>query len=366
MGAERKEGKTQWVTVRSLAGEPCRIKVPDWSGAVVVTGDITATIQPVEAGEYILPLKQGGQVLVMPREGSAQTVTEFHPVKSTLGAPNHFGIKLGEEPPSGLYWPETPDPMNPLDQLVKVDLQGNPLARTTQVPATPLGTPQRSEMMTPALYLLPTYVPNPKGMVLVCPGGGYNTWNGNVEGFSPAEFLNSQGYDVAILEYTHRERHPGKDDECRPLALKDALAAVNLLKTSREKLGLHTSMLGMMGFQAGGHLAARTMHELGTASPFTKIFLMYPANLDAPGGLNPEVKPPKGLKTQIFVAVGDMYMAPVISSSQAFSEAAKANGEYVEYHLLPGINYAFGVRPGGGLLHKTIEFNKKLKAFLAK
>ena len=236
-----------------------------------------------------------------------------------------------------------------------VDLQGNPVVDASTAATTKPGT---APLKAPRLDLYPTTLPLRKGTFIVCPGGAYHFLATKGEGTIPADFLNSQGYDVVLLEYTVG---PG---DVAARALQDALATVKLLQQNGNKLGLDTTTLGMMGFSAGGHLTARTVHELGAACPFTKVVMIYPAYLDAPNGINDAVKPPPGAKTQFFVAIGDKDAPGWVASSKVYVETAQANGQLAEYHLLPGIPHAFGVTPGDP--STTADFKQKLAAFLAR
>ena len=199
---------------------------------------------------------------------------------------------------------------------------------------------------------------------MVCPGGAYHFLALGGEGLSVADFLNAQGWDAVVLEYTHGGGNGVPESEVRAKAVQDALAAFSLLRQSAEKLDLHTEKLGMMGFSAGGHLTARTVHELGAASPISKEILIYPAYLDAPGGINNDVRPPAGIKTQLFVSIGGKDAPPWIASSKVYADAAKANGQDAEYHFLPGIPHAFDMKPGDPAT--TAAFLQNLAAFLAK
>ena len=86
--------------------------------------------------------------------------------------------------------------------LERVDLQGNPLT-VASPPAPEPGTITATTATKPALILRRTSMPSPKGTFLVCPGGAYHLLALGGEGLLVADFLNAQGYDVAILEYTH-------------------------------------------------------------------------------------------------------------------------------------------------------------------
>ena len=90
---------------------------------------------------------------------------------------------------------------------------------------------------------------------MVCPGGGYGILAINHEGYFVAKKLNEFGYDVAILLY-----HVSAGKETRELAIADAKAALALLQKRGGEFGLSTRKIGVMGFSAGGHLAARLTH----------------------------------------------------------------------------------------------------------
>ena len=64
ISASRKDGTTQWVRVKSLAGEPCRIK-PSLSGKIRARlSTTTVLLDPMGDGVYVLPLAKGEEVLL--------------------------------------------------------------------------------------------------------------------------------------------------------------------------------------------------------------------------------------------------------------------------------------------------------------
>jgi len=250
-----------------------------------------------------------------------------------------------------------------------VDLKGNSVAAVGSHPEPGNVTGGAA----PMVCLVRTKASTPRGTFLVFPGGAYHGLAVMTEGLNAAELLNNQGYDVAIVAYSHGRISNDADSELhvRAKALQDALAAVNLIQENNEKLGLHTRTLGIMGFSAGGHLTARTFHELGTASPFAKIILIYPAYLEikpysvAPLGINDPVQPPNGAKAKIFVAIGDKDQPSWVSSSQAYVDAAKIHSHEAEYLLLPGLKHAFNLlQPGDASI--TAAFQKAIVDFLTK
>lgn len=109
---------------------------------------------------------------------------------------------------------------------------------------------------------LTVYLPDPGRAngtaVIVCPGGGYNGLAWKKEGLEIAEWLNTLGIAAFVLKY----RVPRRDPE-RPWLepLQDAQRAVRYVRHHAARWGVQPNKIGILGFSAGGHLAAMTsMH----------------------------------------------------------------------------------------------------------
>ena len=63
VSAERKGGVTQWVRIKSLAGEPCRVR-PGLTGELQLKGERAIKFKTVAPGIYDLDLKKGEEVLL--------------------------------------------------------------------------------------------------------------------------------------------------------------------------------------------------------------------------------------------------------------------------------------------------------------
>jgi len=105
---------------------------------------------------------------------------------------------------------------------------------------------------------LTVYQP-PKGTsngtaILVIPGGGYGIVAAKHEGYDLAERFASVGFTAFVLKYrlpddsimTNRSNGP----------LQDAQTAMNYIRQNAKKYGINKNQVGVMGFSAGGHLAA--------------------------------------------------------------------------------------------------------------
>jgi acetyl esterase/lipase len=84
--------------------------------------------------------------------------------------------------------------------------------------------------------------------IVICPGGGYGQVVG-AEGAPIAKWLNTQGIVGIVLKY----RLP-KGNPYRPLS--DVQRALQLTRSRATDWNLKEDRIGVMGFSAGGHLAA--------------------------------------------------------------------------------------------------------------
>lgn len=89
--------------------------------------------------------------------------------------------------------------------------------------------------------------------VLVCPGGGYHILAWDLEGTEVCEWLNSIGVHAALLKY-RVPRRPDRAPHAAPL--EDAQRAMGLLRERAAEWGVNSNRLGVLGFSAGGNLAA--------------------------------------------------------------------------------------------------------------
>jgi acetyl esterase/lipase len=87
--------------------------------------------------------------------------------------------------------------------------------------------------------------------IVVCPGGAYRILAMDLEGTEVCTWLNSLGITAVLLKY----RVPATN-RIRPL--QDAQRAVSLVRARAKEWDIDPKRIGILGFSAGGHLAART------------------------------------------------------------------------------------------------------------
>ena len=137
-------------------------------------------------------------------------------------------------------------------------------AEPTRFPLWPGGAPEAkgtTEEHQPTLDLYkPDTFPANGCAIVICPGGGYGGLAKDHEGIQPARFFNTFGVTAYVLHYrlgTQSYRHP--------IELHDAQRALRLARSRAAADGIDPTRLGIMGFSAGGHLAASTgtHHDAG-------------------------------------------------------------------------------------------------------
>lgn len=95
--------------------------------------------------------------------------------------------------------------------------------------------------------------------VIVAPGGGYMGLASNLEGRQVADWFTSRGVTAFVLKYRLGQKY------IYPIPLTDARRAIRLVRTRAKEFGIAPDRIGIMGFSAGGHLAATagTMYDAG-------------------------------------------------------------------------------------------------------
>lgn len=108
---------------------------------------------------------------------------------------------------------------------------------------------------------IPTYrffpAPNskePRACVVICPGGGYRILASSHEGYDIAAKFNEIGVSALVLYY--RLPADSAQIEKKYAPLQDAQSAIALVRANAVKWNVNPAKVGIMGFSAGGHLAA--------------------------------------------------------------------------------------------------------------
>ncbi len=142
----------------------------------------------------------------------------------------------------------------------------------TVIPLWPHGIPTPDGVIppreTPQLQLYPVTSATPTGFVVICPGGGYGGRAAH-EGEPIARLFNAAGIAAGVVQYRvspHRW----------PVPQMDAMRAIRLARAHAAAWNLHPDRIAILGFSAGGHLAASVaVHadhgDAGSADPVARL-----------------------------------------------------------------------------------------------
>jgi len=200
--------------------------------------------------------------------------------------------------------------------------------------------------------------------LVICPGGGYGSLDARGrEGFAVAKWLNGHGVTCVVLQY----RLGGSGGYTHPAMLQDGKRAMRAVRARAKELGIDPDRIGVMGFSAGGHLAATvtTLFDKGDAKaddPIERVssrpdysILVYPVmTLTGPyvhkGSrrnllgeknvtnekllklLSPEKRVTKDTPPTLLIH-SKLDKAVPYQNSVLFHDACKAHGVPVEVHL---------------------------------
>jgi len=191
--------------------------------------------------------------------------------------------------------------------------------------------------------------------VIVFPGGGYRILALDLEGTEIAEWLNSIGVNAAVVKY----RVPEPENLPRyQQPLQDAQRAISYVRSRAQEWHLDPQRIGVLGFSAGGHLAAmastsfdkRTYEAQDKADEFSCrpdfAILIYPGYLatgDKLDTLAPELTVKADTSPTFLVQTED---DPVhVENSLVYFRALKDAKVQAEMHLFSVGGHGYGMRP---------------------
>lgn len=207
----------------------------------------------------------------------------------------------------------------------------------------------------PTLTFYPAPVTKNTGTtVLVCPGGGYWILAYDLEGSEICQWLNEIGINAALLKY-RVPRRKGRPEWEAPL--EDASRAMQILRSNAADWDIEPDKIGVIGFSAGGHLAATLSNTttmpiiegLDNPSPQSVCpnfaVLVYPAYLtdkETSTKISPEVQPSTNTPpTFIVVTMDDSKRA---EEAMHYAMALKSVSASAELHIYPTGGHGYGLR----------------------
>lgn len=247
------------------------------------------------------------------------------------------------EPPTIKLWPSgAPDLVQGIGAEQLAPDKGDGVQRLTNV-------------TDPRLDVFRAAQPNGTAVV-VCPGGGYGILAVSHEGTAVCSWLNGLGVTAFLLKY----RVPNQRDG----AFQDAQRAIGIVRSRAGEWGLASDRIGILGFSAGGHLAARVSTHTGARTyartdaaddagcrpDFT--VLVYPAYLLSTNAAPvPELTLTVGRETPpaFLVHAADDRISP--ENSLFYFRALRQAGVSAELHIFAEGGHGFGMKTTTNAIH---------------
>jgi acetyl esterase/lipase len=216
----------------------------------------------------------------------------------------------------------------------------------------------------PTMTVYPAQGTNTGVAMLVFPGGGYQALAMRGEGVEICNWLISRGITCVLLKYRVPDSGPTMKDghEYYPkvqTAVQDAQRTLGLVRQHAAEWKVDPHKVGVIGFSAGGHLAAAVSTRFAKRSyppvdaadrlscrPDFAI-LIYPGHLWTPGTtltLRQDVVVPADTSPTFLLQAEDDPVDPV-KHSLTYYYALQAAGVPAELHLYAKGGHAFGMSP---------------------
>ena len=262
-------------------------------------------------------------------------------------------LAAGTEPPVVLLWPNGAP-----------GSEGKPAEEALRL--SPTGERVVSSVHRPSLTVyLPSKDTATGAAVIIAPGGGHRELWTDHEGHNVAKWLSARGVAALVLKYRlAREKESTYTVEGHALA--DTQRAIRVTRSRATEWGIDPERIGVMGFSAGGELAALVsvrnpppaenptdpIERLSSKPAFQA--LVYPAiPRDMP--LSKDTPP-------AFLVCGENDRQNISQGLPELYLALKRAGASAELHVYAGVGHGFGMRETtkGAVASWTTRFHEWL------
>jgi acetyl esterase/lipase len=259
----------------------------------------------------------------------------------TLLGDGAFTLKLWPQDP-----PDEPGPIRP--EAVEPRNETDPMPFVVDVSEPTL------------TVLLPEDPGHPTSALVVIPGGGYMRLGIDGEGADAAKWMHAMGGAGILLKHRVPRRESGYPKHHQ--ALQDAQRAVGLVRANAEAWNIDPNRIGVLGFSAGGHLAATLSNNYG-ARVYPSVdkadavdcrpnfviliygaYLSDPVDSDTIDPLQNEDQMTPARTAPTFLAAGQD--DPYTRGALRYYSALRNAGIPAELHVYPGNNHGGGMRDG--------------------
>jgi endo-1,4-beta-xylanase len=185
--------------------------------------------------------------------------------------------------------------------------------------------------------LITAYLPSaPNGAsVVIAPGGGHRELWADHEGHNVAKWLSERGVAGFVLHY-RLAREKDSTYTIEGHALADTQRAIQVVRNRAAEWKLDPDRIGVMGFSAGGELAALAATRYDDSNRPAFQALIYPA-IPKEMKLSKETPP-------AFLLCGENDRENISQGLPELYLALKRAGASAELHVLAGVGHGFGLR----------------------
>jgi acetyl esterase/lipase len=181
--------------------------------------------------------------------------------------------------------------------------------------------------------------------VIICPGGGHQYLVMDLEGSFVAERLNAMGIAAFVLK-SRLARAPDSTYKVEEHSLRDAQRAIRLIRSRAAEWRVRTDRVGIMGFSAGGEIAALAETRFASVDPNPSDPIDSQdsrpdfAVLGYPGIRAESFTIPKNTPPTFMVVADDDRPAAAVA---AYYGKLKAQGIPAEVHIYAKGGHGFGM-----------------------
>jgi endo-1,4-beta-xylanase len=183
--------------------------------------------------------------------------------------------------------------------------------------------------------------------LIIAPGGGHQDLWMDHEGYNPAHYFRDKGIAAFILKY-RLARDTNSTYTIDKEEVADIQRAIRLVRSRAKEWNIDTSKIGVMGFSAGGEVAALSAMRFDAGDKSAKDAVdrqsSYP-NFQAlvyPGGTK-RIEPVKN-SPPLFI-IGGFKDVPNIAEGMAqIYLKYKAAGLPAELHIYSNVGHGFGIK----------------------
>ncbi len=194
---------------------------------------------------------------------------------------------------------------------------------------------------------LPTKETATGAAVLIAPGGGHSALWVDHEGHSIAKWLQERGVAGLVLKY-RLAREKGSTYTIEGTSLDDTQRAIKLTKNRAAEWGIDPARIGVIGFSAGGELAALAGTHVSAGKPdATDPIDQLSSQVGFFGLIYPAIPKDMPLSKDMppsFLACGENDRQNISQGLPELYLAMKKAGAQTELHVYTKVGHGFGLR----------------------